>query len=46
VQVAKAVAADRGAPSDLPVIALALAAAAALIALAAVWTHTPRKPER
>ena len=46
VQVAEAVAADRGAPSDLPVIALALAAAAALIALAAVWTQTPRKPER
>ena len=46
VRVAQALEADPRAPSDVPDIALALAAAAALLALAVVWTQTADKSAR
>jgi len=46
VGVAEAVAAGPHAPGDVPVVALVLAAAAALIALVAIWTQVRAKAER
>ncbi len=46
VRVAEALAAEPRVPNDLPVVALLLAAAAAVIALAAIWTRVATRPER
>ena len=45
-RVAEALAAAPGAPNDVPVVALVLAAAVALLVLAAVWTQTSAKSGR
>ncbi len=44
--IAEALAADPREPSDLPVVPLVLVAAAALLALAAIWTQVAAKSER
>ena len=45
-RVAEALTADPRAPNDIPVVALVLAAATAVIALAAIWTQVATKSER
>ena len=45
-RVAEALSAAPGAPNDVPVVALVLAAAVALLVLAAVWTQTSAKTGR
>jgi len=45
-RVAEALAAAPGAPNDVPVVALVLAAAVALLVLAAVWTQTSARSGR
>jgi hypothetical protein len=44
--IAEALAADPRVPSDLPVVPLVLAAAAALVALASIWTQVAAKTKR
>jgi hypothetical protein len=46
VAIARALAADPRVPDDVPVVALVLAAAAALLGLALVWTQTTAKSDR